>query len=96
MYLNRVFKPKAAELPVPLIRNSVNPSAPLDLSFATFEIAREDEPESLTTRNANQAVQPPSENSQRDTAPWILASRKLQVPQKPMDTQFKLHLADLR
>jgi hypothetical protein len=99
LFLNRVLEPIETEFPAPWIRNSVNPSVqrrPLDLSSATFEIAHEDEPELSITLNANQAVQPPSQNSQRGTAPWIAASRKLQVPQKPMDTQFKLHMAGRR
>jgi len=99
LFFNRVLESKEAELPAPRMRNSINPSVPrrpLDLSSSTFEIAHEDVPESPTTPNANQVVQLPSQNSQRGTAPWILASRKLQAPQKPLDAQFKLHMADLR
>jgi hypothetical protein len=99
LFLNRVLEPKDAELPAPRIRNSIHPSVPsrpLDLSSATFEIAHEDEPESPTTPNANQAVQLPSQNSQRGTAPWILASRKLLAPQKPSDDQFKRRMVNLR
>ena len=99
LFLDRVLESKKTGLPAPWIQNSINPSVPrrpLGLASATFEIAHEDKPESPTAPNTNQVVQLPSQNSQRGTAPWILASRKLQVPQKPLDTQFRLHMADLR
>jgi hypothetical protein len=44
----------------------------------------------------SQAVEPPSQTSQRDPAPWILASRKLHVPQKPLDAEFLLRMAGIR
>ena len=99
LFLNRVLEPKETELPAPRIRNSINPSVPrrpLEISSTISEIANEDEPESLTTPNANQAVQPSSQNSWRDTPPWILASRKRQAPQKPLDTEFMTRMASLR
>ena len=44
----------------------------------------------------NQAVEPPSQSSRRGPAPWILASRKLHMPQKPLDADFLLRMAGLR
>jgi hypothetical protein len=96
LFRNRVVEPIETGFPAAWTRNSIGPRRPLDLSSATFEIAHEGGPELSTTLNANQAVQLLSQNSQRGTAPWIAASRKLQVPRKPMDTQFKLHVAGRR
>jgi hypothetical protein len=61
-----------------------------------FEFSDEDELESPTTSDDNQTVEPPFQSSQRDPTPWILASRKLHLPQKPLDAEFMLHLAALR
>ena len=44
----------------------------------------------------NQAVEPPFQGSRRDPAPWILASRKLRLPKKPLDAEFLLRMAGLR
>ena len=99
LFLDRVLEPIETGFPAPWIRNSIDPSVPcrpLDLLSATFESAHEDDPELSTTSNANQAVQLPSQNSQRSTAPWLLASRKLVAPKKPSDDRFKLHMAELR
>jgi hypothetical protein len=97
LFLSRVAEPIETGFPALWMRNSIDPSVPLDLSSATFEIAHEDERELSTTPNANQVVQLPSRNSQRGSASWIsLASRKLQVPRKSMDTQVKLYMANRR
>ena len=61
-----------------------------------FEIADEDEPESPTTSDESQVVEPPPQSSQRDPAPWILASRKPHIPQQPLDAEFMLHMAGIR
>ena len=98
LFLSRVVEPIETGFPSPWTWNSISPLRPLDLSFATFEIAHEpeDQPEPSTPPNINEVVQLPSQNSQRGTAPWIAASCKLQAPRKPMDTHFKLHMADRR
>jgi hypothetical protein len=44
----------------------------------------------------NQAVEPPSQSSRRGPALWILASRKLHLPEKPLNAEFRLRMADLR
>jgi hypothetical protein len=46
--------------------------------------------------NAKQTTQLPSQNSERSTPPWVLASRKLHVHKKPIDSQFIAYMADLR
>ena len=89
LFLDRVLELKG--LPTAPIRSSINLE-----EDESSEIADEDEPESPTTSDENQAVVPPSQSSQRGPAPWILASRKLHVPQKPLDPEFMLHMASLR
>jgi hypothetical protein len=59
------------------------------------KVGHEDEPEYLTP-NANQTAQLLPQNSERGTAPWILASRKLHAPKKAVDVQFMAHMANLR
>jgi hypothetical protein len=88
LFLGRILDRK--ELPTVLIQDSI------DLEEdESFETADTDEPESPTTSDESQAVEPPSQSSQRDPAPWILASRKINVPQ-PLDPEFLLHMAGLR
>jgi hypothetical protein len=78
---------------------STSPTAretqPVDPPSTSYEVGHEDEPEYLTP-NANQAAQILPPNSERGTAPWILASRKLHAPKKAVDVQFMARMADLR
>jgi len=78
-------------LPAVPIRDSINLE-----EDESFEPADTDEPGSPTASDESQAVDPPSQTSQRGPAPWILASRKLHLPQKPLDPEFMLHMAGLR
>ena len=87
LFLHRVSERKEDEVP---IRGSTNLE-----EDDSFEIADEDEPESPTS-DENQAVELPSQGSQCGPVPWILASRKLHMPQKPLDPEFMLHMAGLR
>ena len=70
-------------------------SQPVDPSSTSYEVGHEDELEYLTS-NANQTAQLLPQNSERGTAPWILASRKFHAPKKAVDIQFMAHMADLR
>ena len=46
--------------------------------------------------NQTQTLQPPSQRLQHGTAAWILASRTVHAPKKPVDTQFMAYMADIR
>ena len=67
----------------------------VDLPSSYYSAGHEDGPESRTP-NANQTVHLPPQNSQFDTAPWILSSHKPHLPQRPMDLDFMTRLANLR
>jgi len=59
---------------------------PVDLPSTDYygvDHGGKDEPESLT-------------HSERSTAPWVLASRKLHLPKKPIDFQFIAYMTGLR
>ena len=76
-------------------RQESHRSQGVDLPAPIFEPVQEDEAESLVP-DSNQTAQRPSQSSQHDTAPWILASRTPHAPKKPMDFQFMVHMADIR
>jgi len=76
------------------------PSVPLrssaySQSISNFELDHGGQPESLAP-NANQMSELPPQNSEHSTAPWVLASRELHMPKKPMDVELIARLADLR
>ncbi|KIM38386.1 hypothetical protein M413DRAFT_245421 [Hebeloma cylindrosporum] len=65
------------------------PSPPSPSETSETESPTSDETES-------EWVHPPSQGAAHGTAPWILASRKLQVPKKSLDAEFMLHMTGLR
>ncbi|KIM38387.1 hypothetical protein M413DRAFT_30219 [Hebeloma cylindrosporum] len=89
---------KLPALPIPdwdddLKEDEPSPPSP----SASSEIADGDEPESPTSdETESEWVHLPSQGAEHGTAPWILASRKLQVPKKSLDAEFMLHMAGLR
>ena len=87
--------PRSAPSAISATPTAARESRPVDSPSTSYEVGHEDEPEYLTP-NANQTAQLLPQNSERGTAPWILASRKLHAPKKAVDVQFMAHMADLR
>ena len=71
----------------------IPPDSPLSTNY--YEFNDEDKLDSLIS-NPKQTTQPPSQSDERSTPPWILASRELHPPKKPVDFQFIAYMADLR
>ena len=64
----------------------------MNVSSSISKAVHEDEAESDVT----QIVQLPSQSSQDDTAPWILASRTPHALKKHADSQFMAYMADIQ
>jgi hypothetical protein len=65
-------------------------------SSPTHQVLDDNDDDAESGGNQTQTVQPSSQHLQHGTASWILASRTLHAPKKPVDSHFMAHMADIR
>ena len=65
-------------------------------SSPTHEVLDNNDDDAESVANQTQTVQPSSQRLQHGTASWILASRTLHAPKKPVDSHFMTYMADIR
>jgi len=78
-------------------RQDSHRTQPAGLSSSPIrEVLDDNDDDAESDANQTQTLQPSSQRLQHGTAAWILASRTLHAPKKPVDTQFMAYMADIR